>query len=99
MLSKCQATRNLEGDFILLTGQCYEVITTSIVPVSHKESGGTKRFSDLGKVVQLRSENARAETPARLETFVLMSSRIHGLRDQVSHSPPETGSVCLLPDP
>lgn len=99
VLTACQATRNLESDFIPFTEQCSEAITAILMPTLHKESRGTRKFSDLAEVVQLVSGKAGIGTPARLECFVLTSSRIHGLRGEVSHSPPETGSACLLPDP
>lgn len=91
VLTTCQTTRNLEGDFISLTEQCYEAITTSIMTLSCKERRSKRKHSDLSEVVQLGSENAGTGMPAGLESFVLMSSRIHWLRDQVSHSPPERG--------
>lgn len=69
------------------------------MPDLHKKSRGTRKFSDLGEAVQLESGNAGTGIPAGLGSLVLMPSRIHGLRDEESYSPPETGSAFLLPDP
>lgn len=49
---------------VSFTEQCYEAIAMSVAPVSQKESRGTRKFSDLGEVVQLVSRNAGTETPA-----------------------------------
>lgn len=49
---------------VSFTEQCYEAMATITAPVSRNESRGTRKFSDLGEVVQLVSRNAGTETPA-----------------------------------